>query len=221
MELVSVATARVAWLFDIAELNPRGKSIFPEILEWLEEEYHFEKAPKSATDLDDSKALSFSRGTFQVQEEIFVDVELKIFSDGLVAHTWSSTRNSEAFLDNILKSAADEFNLTYKPEIVRRKICLSELNVRSSKELIGINPKLAQIAEKVSELLPKNIKLAYEFAGLAVWPIQGVSNTSIAPFRFERKLNTSPDEHKFYSTAPLHTDEHLELLDWFEKQFMT
>jgi hypothetical protein len=220
MELVSVATARVAWLFDIADLNPRGKSIFPEILEWLEEEYHFEKAPKSATDLDENKAFAFSRGKFQAGEEIFVDVDLKIFTDGLVATSSSSTRDTEAFLESVLKSAAEEFSLAYKPEAVRRKLQVSELNVRSAKELIGVNPKLAQVAEKISELLPRNVKLPYEFAGVMISPVQGVSNISISPFRFERKLNTSPDEHKFYSTAPLHTDGHLELLEWFEKQFM-
>src|SRR5260370_6959852 len=121
MELVSVATARVAWLFDIAELNPRGKSIFPEILEWLEEEYHFEKAPKSATGLDENKAFSFSRGKFQAGEEIFVDVELKIFTDGLVATSSSSTRHTEAFLDTVLMSAADAFILASKPGTVRLK----------------------------------------------------------------------------------------------------
>src|SRR5208283_2331410 len=182
MELVSVATARVVWLLDITDLNPRGKSIFPEILEWLEEEYHFEKAPKSATDLDESKALVFSRGTFQAGEEIFVDVELKIFSDGFVASTWSSTRNTEAFLESVLRSATEEFSLAYTPGILRRKMYLSELNLRSQKELIGINPKLSQIAEKMSALLPQNIRLPFEIAGLTVSPIQGTSNISIGPF---------------------------------------
>jgi len=220
MELLNIATARVVWLLQIAELNPKGKRIFPEILEWLEEQYHFEKAPKSATDLDDTKALAFSRGKFQAGEEIFVDVDLKIFTDGLVATSWSSTRDTEAFLESVLISAAEEFSLAYKPETVWRKMFVSELNVRSPKSLIGINPNLAQVAEKISEWLPRNVKLPYEVAGVMIAPVQGVSNISIGPFRFERKLNTSPDERKFYSTAPLHTDEHLKLLEWFENQFM-
>lgn len=220
MELVSVATARVVWLLDIADLNPKGKSIFPEILEWLKEEYHFEKAPASATDLDESKALAFSRGTFQAGEEIFVDVELKIFNDGFVATTWSSTRVAEAFLENVMRSAAEEFNLAYTPDVVRRKMCVSELNMRSQKDLVGVNPQLSQIAEKISALLPQNIRLPYEFSGLMVSPVQGNTLITISPFRFERKLKTSPDEHKFYSTAPLHTDEHLRFLEWFEEEYM-
>jgi hypothetical protein len=133
---------------------------------------------------------------------------------------YAATRNAEAFIESILKSCAEEFNLAYKPEIVRRKMHLSELIVRSTKDLIGINPKLTQIAEKISELLPANIKLPYEFAGVMIAPVQGISNINIAPFRFERKNNSSPDENKFYSTAPIHTDEHLKLLEWFEEQFM-
>src|SRR5260370_38570547 len=136
MELVSVATARVAWLFDIAELNPRGKSIFPEILEWLEEEYHFEKAPKSATDLDETKAFAFSRGNFPAGEEIFVDVELKIFTDGLVASSSSSTQETYAFMESVLKSAAGIFNSAYKLEIERLKMLLCVIYERLYMDLI-------------------------------------------------------------------------------------
>jgi hypothetical protein len=221
MELISVVTARVVWLFDIAELNPKGKSIFPELLEWLQEEFHFQKAPKSVDELDDTKALTFSRGTFQAGEEIFVDVELKIFSDGLVASTWSSTRNAESFLESVLESAAEEFNLIYKPEIVRRRIYVSELNVRSSKDLVGVNPALVEVASEISRLLPQNLRLPYEFSGIMFSQVQDLSNIAISPFRFERKLKTSPGEHKFYSTAPLHTDEHLKFLGWFEDRFMS
>ncbi len=221
MELLNVGTARSVWLFDLNELNPRGKSLFPELFEWLEDEYHFEKAPKSTADVDETKAFMFSQGTFQVKEEIFVAVELKIYNDGLVANTWSSTRDTDAFLEEVLKSAATEFSLAYKPEIIRRKMYLSELNISSLRNLAGISPILAQVANKVAELVPGNLGFAFEPAGVMVSPIQGMFPTLISPFRFERKNNTSPDEHKYYSTAPLHTDDHLRLLDWFEQNLMS
>jgi hypothetical protein len=220
MELLSVNSARSVWLFDISELNPRGKSLFPELFEWLKDEYHFEKSPESITDVDETKAFVFSRGTFQVKEEIFIDVELKIYNDGLVANTWSSTRETDAFLESVLKSAAEEFSLPYKPEIVRRKMYFSELNVRSLRDLAGINPLLTQFSDKIAELLPKTMRLPFEFSGVMFSPIQGIAPISISPFRFERKLNTSPDEHKYYSTAPLHTDDHLKLLEWYEQNLM-
>ena len=220
MELLNVITARSTWLFDLNELNPRGKTLLPELLEWLKDEYHFEKAPKSSTDVDETKALVFSQGTFQVKEEIFVNVELKVYTDGLVASTWSSTRDTDGFLGNVLSSAAEEFSLAYRPEIVRRKMYLSELHVKSFKELAGINPKLIEFAEKIRTLIPGNVRLPFEPAGVMIAPLQGFTSISIAPFRFERKNGTSPDEHKYYSVAPLHTDDHLKLLDSFEQDLM-
>jgi hypothetical protein len=122
MELLNVATARAVWLFDVNELNPRGKSFFSDLLEWLKDSYRFEKAPSSITDLDkDTNGWNFMRGSFQVADEMFVDVNLRIYTDGLVADTWSSTRDSEAFLDDAMNSACEEFHLAYKPQTVRKK----------------------------------------------------------------------------------------------------
>lgn len=221
MEILNVVTARSVWLFDLNEMNPRGKDFLGDLLDWLEERYNFKKVPKSTTDVDDAKALVFAQGNFQVREEIFVAVDLRIFTDGLVANTWSSTHDTDAFLEDVLKSAASEFSLVYQPEIVRRKMYLSELNVKSSKEPVGVNPMLAQFANMIHERLPAKVKLPYEFAGVAFFPIQGIAPVSISPFRLERKLNTAPEEHKYYTTAPLHTDDHLELLKWFEEHLMS
>src|SRR5207248_11230692 len=95
MQLLNVITARSVWLFDIAELNPRGKALFPDLFEWLKEAYDFQKVPSSLTDVDDTKAFVFSNGQYQAKEEIFVHVELKIYNDGLMANTQSSTRDTE------------------------------------------------------------------------------------------------------------------------------
>src|SRR5438874_7481889 len=76
MQLLNVITARSVWLFDIAELNPRGKALFPDLFEWLKEAYDFQKVPSSLTDVDDTKAFVFSNGQYQAKEEIFVHVEL-------------------------------------------------------------------------------------------------------------------------------------------------
>ncbi len=220
MELLNVNTARAVWLFDIAELNPRGKSLFPEILEWLKEEYHFEKAPTSVADLDETKALTFSRGQFQVRDEIFVDVELKLFSDGLVANTQSSTRDTETFLEDVMKTAVKEFSLAFKTDTIRFKLYVSEIYIRSVKQLVGVNPKLLDFSSQLAALIPGNERLSYEFAGLKFWPTSPIPNVSIAPFEFERKLNSLPTENKYYSRAPLHTDHHITMLEEFEAAFM-
>lgn len=217
MELLNVATARAAWLFDVNELNPRGKSFFSDLLDWLKDSYNFEQTPSSSTDVDkDTKAWTFLRGTFQVADEIFVDVNLKIFIDGLVADTWSSTRHSAAFLEDVLRSASEEFHLVYKPETVRVKNYLSEINVRSTMNPLTINPKLGEFAEKISRLANHE----FEFGGLAFWPRQlTFPARDIASFCLERKLKTDRDEGKYFSRAPFHTDDHMRILEEIEQAF--
>ena len=38
----------------------------------------------------------------------------------------------------------------------------------------------------------------------------------ITPFLFERQENTTPSEHRYFSRAPLRTDDHFKLLEEFE-----
>jgi len=222
MELLNIVSARVVWLLDIAELNPRGKTIMPDFLDWLKENYHFEKAPSSVTDLDEkTKSLVFERGQFQAKQEIFVDVELKIYNDGLIAETQSSTHDSEAFLGDALQEATKEFNLAYKPEMLRNKLYFSELYIRSAKNLVGVNPKLADFAAKIANLVPSPMGIPYEFAGFSFWATKAMPHVVLGPFRLERKLGTFPEERKYYSTSPTHTEDHLKLLDDFEATFMS
>jgi hypothetical protein len=217
MELLNVITARSVWLFDLAELNPKGKSVFPELLDWLKDTYDFEKSPKSVDDVDETKALVFSRGHYQAKEEIFVYVvELKVYTDGLVANTQSSTKDTDAFLNDILTTSGQEFSLTYKSEMIRKRLYLSELNVRSQKNLGGVNPHLDDFASRISKAGGHQ----FEFAGLSFWPRQAIPPTAISAFTLERKVNTDRNENKYFSRAPLHTEDHFNLLQEIESVFM-
>lgn len=220
MELLNIITARAVWLFDIRELNPRGRAIFPDLFDWLKDTYRFDKVPSSVTDIDESKGFSFLRGTFQVRGEIYVDASFRIYNDGVIAETQSSTRDSQAFLETILKSAIAEFNLTFRPETIRRRIHTSEINVRSEKQLVGINPQLAHFASKISTLIDGSRKPHFDFSALAFWPEQSLAPSIYPAFDFARKINSLPEENKYWSKAPLHTDDHLNMLNEFETLFM-
>ncbi|MFZ0964045.1 MAG: hypothetical protein WAO35_24530, partial [Terriglobia bacterium] len=130
--------------------------------------------------------------------------------------TWSSTCHSEAFLADALKSASEEFHLAYKPETVRKKNYLSEVNISSSMNLVVVNPKLEEFAQKISRIANHE----YEFAGLDFWPRQqSFPPREIPSFSLERKLKTDREEHKYYSRAPMQTNDHLQLLKEIEQAF--
>jgi len=215
MQLLNVINARVTWLFEWADLNPRGKSLYPDLIDWLKDNYHFSTVPASATDLDDTKGLAFRGGDFQAREEIFVDTELTIYNDGLVANTRSSTRDTEAFLDDVLKTAARDFSLNYEPNMIRNKVVLSELVVRLEHPIKGIAPPgMAGFAEKLTNL--SGSATPYEFGGVSFIGDFSASSLKLASFMIERRLNAPFKENRFFSKAPFHTDDHLVMLTEFE-----
>src|SRR5580704_17868259 len=109
MQLLSVGLARSIWLFDINELNPTGKSIFPDILAWLGEEYCFQTFPRAIAEIDkEKKGYLFKTGEFQTGADT-INVNLSIFGDGIVAETWASTGKGDSFLEDILRSAAGKY----------------------------------------------------------------------------------------------------------------
>lgn len=218
MQLLNVITARSLWFFDIAELNPRGKSLFPDLFDWLKDLYQFQKVPTSLTDVDQTKAFVFSNGQYQAKEEIFVDVELKLYNDGLVANTQSSTRHTDRFLENVLISASAEFSLHFIPDMIRRKLHLSELHVHSEGNLE--DQRLVNFSKQIADATGEDVRLEFEFGGVSFWPRQSFPPLAISAFSIERKVNTDRDQHKYFSRAPLHTDTHLQLLNEFEKEFM-
>jgi len=218
MKVINVAGARSVWLFDINDFNPRGKDIMPEMLEWLKDNYHFDKAPISVDQLDEkTKALKFERGRFMIKEEIYITVGLEIYKDGIVAQSNSSTRDSETFVEDLLSFTAKEFSLPYDPGIIRAKMQTSELIIRLDSPLSGLNPKLADFAAKVTTTCGYNDIPGFELTGIGFGNNPVRSRLKLAGFTVERQDNTEYAENRFYSKAPVHTDQHEELLIEFER----
>ena len=138
MELLNVQRARSVWLFESDDLNPRGREIGSDLLEWLKSEYRFSRFPSTVTDMDESKALHFGGGKFRVRGEALlvqpigeeITVELRIYNDGFVGDTRSSTQDTDMFLSDLLQSAAKEFNLPYTPAIIRKKLYVDRKSTR-------------------------------------------------------------------------------------------
>jgi hypothetical protein len=217
MQLISVGLARSIWLFDINDLNPTGKSIFPELLVWLGEKYHFQTFPKSLADLDkEKKGYIFTAGEFQTNEDS-VTVNLSIFGDGVVAETWASTEKSDLFLEEILRSAASKFGLIVFPDTIRKKQYISEVVVRLDHHLGNFNAKVAQFCEMLNGIFSRHHLSPFEMTGL-VFGLD-TSDTSYKPpgLIIERKLGVPFSDNRFWSKSPFTTKDHIFALGEFEK----
>ncbi len=215
MELLNVGMARSVWLFDMRDMNPHGKYIEAGFIEWLKSLYHFSKYPSSIYKRDENGGLSFEVGGFQVQENQSVTVHLKVYNDGMVGETRSSTHDTDTFIEDVLRSAVQDLGLIYAPDMIRQKLYVSDLHVRVKMSLNQLNPWINAFARKLTTLRGGDPPLNFELSSLRLSP-EVHPPTMIAPFLFERQENTTPSEHRYFSRAPLHTDDHFKLLEEFE-----
>jgi hypothetical protein len=219
MKFLSVLNARSVWLFDTADLNPRGKHIFPANVEWLKENYGFVKLPANIGDVDKNGGLLFQSGSFQTKTGDLVSItEMAIYNDGIIVNSRSSTKDTDEFLEDALTRLAKEFDLPYSPEMIRVKQYLSELRFQLEYPLSNLNRHLQAFSLKVSSL--RSDLPPFEFTGLSF----GVDTTTLptkpSGFVIERQINTAFAENRYYSKAPLHTDAHIKILEDFETDLL-
>jgi hypothetical protein len=229
MKLIHVKQARCVWIFDLQDLNPKGKDVLEDLVDWIKETYSFAVAPdldkvmpppsKETTGNLSSSGLIFQRGRFQAREDSFIEiVSLTLFNDGIVIDTTSSTQEGDQFAADLLSRAAKEFVLAYEPEMIRKRLYVSTLIVRSEISLSTVHPALAAFGERISKALANGVAPQFQFqlAGLAFWTEpndSGVHKT----FSFMPQAGKSLAEHRYYSEAPLKTEDHLRLLEDFER----
>lgn len=219
MELISILTARVLWFVELRDINPRGIALRYTLLPALAERYRFAVYPYDTPDnhpTEKESGFRFREGEFTNSAGVSIMVSLVIHDDGLVADTRSSTRDGEEFLSDVVQWAVKEFGLVFKPSMVTRKGYVSEVNIAPSAPLINLHEGLNEIGRSLSEMVSQpSYLVTYDCAGI-FWSVDPVVDFKPAGFRFERRLDAPFGVNRYYTQAPLQTDQHLELLQKFE-----
>jgi hypothetical protein len=215
MKLLSVNLARAIWLGHISDFNPRGASLYRVLYPFLVDSYKFKTFPKLAELSDLSKGISFKSGEFTIDGQDYpITINLDIHTDGFVVDSGSDTAYSHAFLVDVFEKFSEVFKMPKYETIIKKRLYLSQLYVQSEKTVELLNPKL----KLISEYLKTNVEqggIVFQAGGISFWPDQ-TGKANPAPFTFERALGVPFSENRYYSAAPLQTDEHLELLDKLE-----
>jgi hypothetical protein len=210
MKLLSVQLARTIWTLDLAEVNPRGKNIFSDLVPKLIQEFKFKKSPEEGGDF--SKGLVFTLGSFMNRNDDDVAVGITIFSDGVSADTYSSTDDSDEFLD-VVSEILPQIGYSFDPEMVQRKAYNSQIVVRSEVNLSLLNPLFDKFAEKLSEL--SDPRVDFGFAAIEFWPDQTQTFKPVN-FSLQRKNGTAFSDNRYWSQAGMPTQKHLEFLEELE-----
>jgi hypothetical protein len=218
MQLAAIATARFVAFIETIDLNPRGKAYFPEMVPALVSRYGFVKFPQKLEDFDEAKGVLFEGGRFKgvtVQK-------IQVFDSVLVVETASSTTDSENVLEDALLWASETFGLVYRPGMIKRKAYVSQLTFYSDSIMPKLNPALLKVAQKLSARVPQyfGFDLRYKPSAFAITYDEMEIKNGAAQFSVEARAEAPFIQNKYFSTAPLPTEEHIALLQELEADFL-
>jgi hypothetical protein len=215
MQLVAVILARVLLFVESFDLNPRGKAYYPDIVQGLVGKCGFQKFPQKLEDFDETKGVEFLSGKW---EGVTIET-LRVYGNGLLLDTRVSTAESERILREALTWAVSQFGLVYSPKMIKRRGYVSNLTFNSDVPLLGKDDSpVGKLVNRVSEAF-SNItgdKTTWGPSILTMNSEQIPRKPLHAPFTIQRRAETTFAENKYFSEAPLPTDEHLKLLEAFE-----
>ena len=230
MKIKNVKLARSIWLLDLQDLNPRGRDIAGQIFDWVRQRYGFVVGPDPRAPLAEnstspvrsgnqpvSTGAVFENGRFQVRDQVVIEItKLAVYNDGIVVDTSSSTTSCDEFAQDLLTTAASEFSLAYDEETVRKRMYLSELIVHSGISFDAINPRLAAFAQRITAAFPEETKPQFRIAAIQFWSEPNDAGKHRI-FTLEQQVGKASTEHRYFSQAPLQTNDHLRLLEELER----
>jgi hypothetical protein len=210
MELQSVLLARAFLLFPTTSLDPDGHLYFPDLVEALVKKYRFVKYPQKPEEFVAQNGITFEMG----EANGTVIDKISIFPGGVALDTRKGTNVSEELLAETLQWAAEEFDLHFRPEFIRRKVYVGTLLVQSDVALIEVNPALQRIAEIVSKQVSGDTgrNLVYVPASLGIGYDKQTTTFTPSAFTVERREGVPFSDNVYFSNAPLPTQLHLQLL---------
>jgi hypothetical protein len=226
MRLLNVKTAKSIWLIDLNDLNPTGRNVADDLILWIKDRYSFDR--HSFTDPTDPKGgsnapadfhgVKFTAGKFDPSNpdgliEARIIVNLEVYNDGLVAETFSSTRNSDRFLQDLLSAASESMRISFDESLIRQKFYVSELHVKSDASLEMLNPRLKPFADKLSKNVTR--RGPFQAASIGFWTDPGRNGGHIT-FSLERQAGKDFTQNRYFSSAPMPTDLHFEFLEELE-----
>lgn len=215
MKLLAVNSARAIWLVKTIFLNPKGRSLVPAIV-GLAGRYKFSKLPPAESLATQPLDMKFEGGVFTGVNGEPIAINLSIYDDGLIAETRASTEESDRFLNDALSWACEEYGLPHHSQLGVNKVYASELIVQLDLTNSIFGGKFAEFAARLRRGISSNPQIPLEITGLHFGPDPSLTK-KVAPFRVERLANVPFEREEYFSTAPVPTSEHVELLKLMEQ----
>lgn len=220
MDIVSLESGRTTWLFPIEEILPLGGADGPKIIAAISSKYKFTHPPANPTREDiDKNGLKFAGGQMVRKGKIVTIAEFTVFNDGIVSVS-TSTENAEAFLQEIYAFFVSEFAFREITSDVK-KANLSTVVVDFGASLNAFvqarNAEIDLIGKHLNSIDDTDFPVELARIDFALNKDPEFRPPNIPRLTIEKRAHTQFSQHRYYSSAPIHTARHLEILERIER----
>lgn len=191
--------------------RPQGQVYQPEAISKTMARYAFVKAPS----LDElaNNIQKFQIGKF---EDVQIQ-ELGIYNDGIIVSSKSNTAILDSFVEDLFRWLSHEFGIVPQINAKHERHHESQLVIKSEVDLASVIKPATAVLNLFSQTWQDEFDAKYNFAGFQLdCGLKYTGRRKPIHFNIERRIGVSFDENVFFSTAPLSTNAHLDLLGKLE-----
>jgi hypothetical protein len=221
MKVIGVEYGRVSLLVDLLELGTRAGIYLPEAALHVQSRYAFVHAPTVPPQDKAQPMYRFEQGRLATDKKQYSISAFEIHPHGLVVQG-TDTDAAEAFFDDFFIFGAENLHIK-KPEREPTKIFLSAMVVEFAEDASRFLSKWKEISKVFSARLESiyGIKEPAQLSRIALQPdpqsVPPRLGALVNEFTIERRIYEPFSHQRFFTAAPLRTDDHIALLQKIEQ----
>lgn len=195
---------------------PSGTIYMPDFTALMQKKFRFIQVPTTLEEYDASKGVKFYHGTYK---GIGIDA-LQIYDNGVSVLTKTNSKEGDKIIDALIEMASKELGVSVIEIPHLEKNYISDVEIVLEKDIGEAFERFTSAYKLLNKFLAKQ---AHEVPPFRVSGILLHCDLNDSPYlkpgRFvlERRGILPYNQNTYYSSAPLPTDAHLEVLQEIEK----
>jgi hypothetical protein len=220
LNIISFDNARVTWLFPLEEFAPAAGLDIAMLFMAIAQRYNFAKPPSHIFTRDEyaKNGIHFAVGQFAAEGAKVNIGEFVIYTDGIVAIS-EKTHGADAFLSDLYDWLRDEMGFRVPVSGIKR-LYASTVIVDFEKPVSGLLGKFDEIAKLITSraitIMPEVKPFQFSRLDLEIDKATLQGQIALPKFVLERRANAGFELERFFSTAPMKTPDHIEVLEELE-----
>ena len=220
MKVLNIIDGTAGAVLKLAEVVPLEGLYLPDVIRAVVEKYAFVQTPSFVQETISEKGLPFGMGKFLTGDKEANIMSLTLYNDAILANCYS-TELAQSLLRDLLSWAGETFGL---------RICiLPEDRVRlASRLMAAFEPSALRNFDAFNETFQLAAQMYRQTYGMereiAMSRFQfDIDRSTLSPsysylpaFIIERDIEQPFSSNRFWCQAPLHTRDHIRLLETLE-----